>query len=165
MARLVRQSRRGSAQSALWSVKTLSGGSASSGVNRGSKRKRPDRPKSSECLHRRDQLVPVQQIADAFLTLLEFLAAAARAWIAFISVRETLMVSSDQNFMRALALSAGQPTPAPREPSPGIRASLLTQAKFFQHERSCRSPRGDTQTLRLSTILASTFYPPGHCYA
>jgi hypothetical protein len=68
-------------------------------------------------------------------------------------------------FMRALALSAGQPTPAPREPSPGIRASLLTQAKFFQHERSCRSPRGDTQTLRLSTILASTFYPLGHCYA
>jgi hypothetical protein len=40
---------------------------------------------------------PVQQIANAFLTLLEFLAAAARAWIAFISVRETLMVSSDQN--------------------------------------------------------------------
>jgi hypothetical protein len=25
----------------------------------------------------------------------------------------------------------GQPTPAPRESSPGIRASLLTQAKFF----------------------------------
>jgi hypothetical protein len=38
------------------------------------------------------------KIAYAFLTLLEFLAAAARAWIAFISVRETLMVSSDQNF-------------------------------------------------------------------
>jgi hypothetical protein len=38
------------------------------------------------------------QIAYAFLTLLEFLIAAARAWIAFISVRETLMVSSDQNF-------------------------------------------------------------------
>jgi hypothetical protein len=53
--------------------------------------------KSSECRHRRDQLVPVQPIADAFLTLLEFLAAAARAWIAFISVIETLMVSSDQN--------------------------------------------------------------------
>jgi hypothetical protein len=68
-------------------------------------------------------------------------------------------------FMRALALSAGQPIPAPREPSPGIRASLLTQARFFQHERSCRSPRGDTQTLPLSAILASTFYPPGHCYA
>jgi len=67
--------------------------------------------------------------------------------------------------MRAFALSAGQRTPAPREPSPGIRASLLTQAKFFQHERSYRSPRGDTQTLRLSAILASTFYPPGHCYA
>ena len=67
--------------------------------------------------------------------------------------------------MRALALSAGQPTPAPREPSPGIRASLLTQARFFQHERSCRSPRGDTQPLRLSEILANTFYSPGHCYA
>ena len=40
----------------------------------------------------------MQQIADAFLTLLEFLAAVARGWIAFISVRETLMVSSDQNF-------------------------------------------------------------------
>jgi hypothetical protein len=57
----------------------------------------PTERKSDECLHRRDQLVPVQQIADAFLTLLEFLAAAARAWITFISVRETLMVSSDQN--------------------------------------------------------------------
>jgi hypothetical protein len=57
----------------------------------------PTDRKSSECLHRRDQLVPVQQIADAFLTLLEFLAAAARAWIAFISVGETLIVSSDQN--------------------------------------------------------------------
>jgi hypothetical protein len=43
-------------------------------------------------------LVPVQQIADAFLTLLEFLAAAAPSWIAFISVIETLIVSSDQNF-------------------------------------------------------------------
>jgi hypothetical protein len=52
--------------------------------------------KSGECLHRRDQPVPVQQIADAFLTLLEFLAA-ARAWIAFISVKGTLMVSSNQN--------------------------------------------------------------------
>jgi hypothetical protein len=59
---------------------------------------------------------------------------------------------------------AGQPSPSPREPSPGIRASLLTQAKFFQHERSCRSPRGDTQSPRLSTILVSTFYPPGHRY-
>jgi hypothetical protein len=68
-------------------------------------------------------------------------------------------------FMRTLALSAGQPIPARREPSPGIRASLLTQAKFFQHERSCRSPPGDTQPLRLSAILASTFYPPGHCCA
>src|SRR6266571_801840 len=61
--------------------------------------------------------------------------------------------------------AAGQPTPAPREPSPGIRASLPTRAKFFRHERSCRSPRGDTQLLRLSAILVSTFYPPGHCYA
>jgi hypothetical protein len=68
-------------------------------------------------------------------------------------------------FMRTLALSAGRPTPAPREPSPGIRASLLTQAKFLQHERSCRSPRGDTQLLRFSASLVSTFYPPGHCYA
>jgi hypothetical protein len=59
---------------------------------------------------------------------------------------------------------AGQPSPSPREPSPGIRASLLTQAKFFQHERSCRSPRGDTQSPRLSTILVSTFYPPGNRY-
>jgi hypothetical protein len=89
--------RSGSAQAALCLAKKLSGGSASSGVNRGSKRERPDRPKKREWLHRRDQLVPVQQIADAFLTLLEFLAAAARAWIAFISVRETLMVSSNQN--------------------------------------------------------------------
>jgi transposase len=32
--------RRGSAQTALWSAKKLSGGSASSGVNRGSKRNR-----------------------------------------------------------------------------------------------------------------------------
>jgi hypothetical protein len=32
--------RRGSAQAALWSAKKLSGGSASSGVNRGSKRNR-----------------------------------------------------------------------------------------------------------------------------
>jgi hypothetical protein len=57
----------------------------------------PTERKSGECLHRRDQLVPVQQIADTFLTLLEFLAAAARASIAFISVKETLMVFSDQN--------------------------------------------------------------------
>src|SRR5260370_32370998 len=63
------------------------------------------------------------------------------------------------------AAAAGQPTPAPREPSPGIRASVPTQAKFFQHERSCRSPRGDTQPLRLSAILMSTFYPPGQRYA
>ncbi len=61
--------------------------------------------------------------------------------------------------------AAGQPTPAPREPSPGIRASVPTQAKFFQHERSCPSPHGDTQLLRLSAILVSTFYPPGRCYA
>jgi hypothetical protein len=60
---------------------------------------------------------------------------------------------------------AAQPASSLREPSPGIRASLLTQAKFFRHARSCRSPRGDTQLLRLSAILASTFYPPGHCYA
>lgn len=58
---------------------------------------------------------------------------------------------------------AAQPTSSLREPSPGIRASLLTQAKFFRHERSCRSPRGDTQLLRLSAILVSTFNPPGHC--
>ncbi len=58
-----------------------------------------------------------------------------------------------------------QPTPAPRVPSPGIRASLPTQAKFFRHGRSCPSPHGDTQLLRLSAILVSTFYPPGHCYA
>ena len=60
---------------------------------------------------------------------------------------------------------AGQRTSAPREPPPGIRASLLTQAKFFRHERSCRSPRGDTELLRFSAILVSTFYPSGHCYA
>jgi hypothetical protein len=60
---------------------------------------------------------------------------------------------------------AGQPTPAPRDSSPGIRASLLTRAKFFRHEHSCRSPRGDTQLLRFSVILVSTFYPSGHCYA
>jgi hypothetical protein len=45
---------------------------------------------------------------------------------------------------------AAQPASSLREPSPGIRASLLTQAKFFRHARSCRSPRGDTQLLRLS---------------
>jgi hypothetical protein len=56
---------------------------------------------------------------------------------------------------------AAQPTSSLREPSPGIRASLLMQAKFFRRERSCRSPRGDTQPLRLSAILVSTFYPPG----
>ena len=51
---------------------------------------------------------------------------------------------------------AAQPTSSLREPSPGIRASLLMQAKFFRRERSCRSPRGDTQPLRLSAILVST---------
>jgi len=60
---------------------------------------------------------------------------------------------------------ATQPTSAPREPSLWVRASLLTQAKFFRHERSCRSPRGDTQPLRLLIILVRTFDPPGHCYA
>ena len=60
---------------------------------------------------------------------------------------------------------AAQPTSSPREPSPGIRASPPTQATFFRHERSCPSPHGDTQLLRLSAILVSTFYPPGRCYA
>jgi hypothetical protein len=60
---------------------------------------------------------------------------------------------------------AGQPSPAPLESSPGIRASLLTRARFFGHEHSCRSSHGDTQLLRFSVILVSTFYPPGHCYA
>ena len=55
----------------------------------GGSRIRPTERKNCERLHRRDQLVPVQQIADAFLTLLVFLAA-ARSWIA-------LMVSFDQN--------------------------------------------------------------------
>jgi hypothetical protein len=59
---------------------------------------------------------------------------------------------------------AGQPTLASRGSSPRIRASLLTQSKFFPHEPSCRWPRGDTQLLRFSAILVSTFYPPGHCY-
>lgn len=51
-----------------------------------------------------------------------------------------------------------------REPSPGIRASLLMQAKFFRHERSCRSPRCDTQLPQLAAILVSTFIQPGLCY-
>src|SRR5437588_5166850 len=57
-----------------------------------------------------------------------------------------------------LGAVAAQPISASREPSPGIRASLLTLAKFFRYERSCRSPRGDTQPLRLSAILAGTFH-------
>jgi imidazolonepropionase-like amidohydrolase len=44
---------------------------------------------------------------------------------------------------------AGQRPPAPRGSSPGIRAVLLTRAKFFRHERSFRSPRGGTQPPRL----------------
>src|SRR5438034_487340 len=69
------------------------------------------------------------------------------------SVRKSMVVTTD----------AGQPTPAPRESSLGIRASLLTRAKFFRHEGSCRSPRGDTRLLRLSATLVGTFYPLGHC--
>src|SRR5208282_61077 len=60
---------------------------------------------------------------------------------------------------------SADPTPAPRDSSPRIRAFLLTRAKFSPHERSCRRPRGDTQLLRFSAILVSAFYPPGHCYA
>jgi hypothetical protein len=60
---------------------------------------------------------------------------------------------------------AAQPTPAPREPSPRIRASPPTQATFFRHGRSYPSLHGDTQLLRLSAILVSTFYPPGRCCA
>jgi hypothetical protein len=52
---------------------------------------------------------------------------------------------------------AAQPISSLRERSLGIRASLLTQAKFFRYERSCRSPRGGTQLLRLSAIVVSTF--------
>ena len=72
---------------------------------------------------------------------------------------------TQEDYASFLGAVAGQPTSAPLESSPGIRASLLTRAKFFRHEHSCRSPRGDTQLLRFSVIRVSTFYPPGHCYA
>jgi hypothetical protein len=93
---------------------------------------------------------PVVTIADRCWPGLAYVTGQARTW---------------RDYALFPGAAAGQPTPAPREPSPGIRASVPTQAKFFQHERSCRSPRGDTQPLRLSAILMSTFYSPGQRYA
>ena len=93
---------------------------------------------------------PVVTIADRCWPGLAYVTGQARTW---------------RDYALFPGAVAGQPTLAPREPSPGTRASLPTQAKFFQHERSCRLPRGDTQLLRLSAILMTTFYPPSRRYA
>ena len=85
---------------------------------------------------------PVAAIADRCWPRLAYVTGQATTW-------------GDYAFFPGVV--AAQPTPAPREPSPGIRASPPTQAKFFRHGRSCPLPHGDTQLLRLSAILVSTF--------
>src|SRR5437660_8376880 len=87
------------------------------------------------------------------------------AWVTSDTTRWCLAVTGSVRKSMVVTTDAGQPTPAPRESSLGIRASLLTRAKFFRHEGSCRSPRGDTRLLRLSATLVGTFYPLGHSQA